>query len=88
MLSGGEQQRIAIARALVTDPPIMLCDEPTASLDTNSAHVVMEELKTIWLQKGKLLPLLHTICDSSPMPMKLFMLRTEQISKTEINQPI
>lgn len=47
MLSGGEQQRIAIARALVTDAPMLLCDEPTASLDARSAHTVMEELKTL-----------------------------------------
>ncbi len=46
-LSGGEQQRIAIARALVTNPKIVLCDEPTASLDKDSLVIVMEELQAL-----------------------------------------
>jgi len=44
-LSGGEQQRIAIARALVSDPSIILCDEPTASLDVESLETVLKELR-------------------------------------------
>lgn len=51
-LSGGQQQRTAIARALVTDAPILLCDEPTASIDSKSAEKVMKELKDL-SQNGK-----------------------------------
>jgi putative ABC transport system ATP-binding protein len=51
-LSGGEQQRIAIARALVTGPALVLCDEPTASLDSGSARVVMDELRGL-TKKGQ-----------------------------------
>jgi putative ABC transport system ATP-binding protein len=46
-LSGGEQQRIAIARALVTNPKIVLCDEPTASLDKESVVIIMKELQDL-----------------------------------------
>jgi putative ABC transport system ATP-binding protein len=58
-LSGGEQQRIAIARALVTQPAIVLCDEPTASLDVRSAEVVMKELRNLTKQKHAVIVVTH-----------------------------
>lgn len=60
-LSGGQKQRVAIARALVTNPEIILCDEPTASLDAKSAGVIMEELRELAHQGKAVIIVTHDL---------------------------
>ena len=58
-LSGGEQQRIAVARAVIGDPMIILADEPTGSLDEESAEVILELLRGVHIRGATVIIATH-----------------------------
>ena len=51
-LSGGEQQRVAVARALVTEPGLVLADEPTGNLDTKNSHELVSLFRELHAKRG------------------------------------
>ncbi|MCA5004823.1 ABC transporter ATP-binding protein [Sphingobacterium bovistauri] len=84
-LSGGQKQRVAIARALVTNPSMILCDEPTASLDAKSAEVIMDELKSL-ASKGKAVIIVTHDLRLRKFADKIIYVEEGQVSNTIKNE--
>jgi putative ABC transport system ATP-binding protein len=78
-LSGGEQQRIAIARALVHNPMLVLADEPTGNLDQDTGHQVMALLDRLTRQAGKNLILVTHSADAASYADRVLYLRDGQL---------
>lgn len=80
-LSGGEQQRIAIARALVHEPQLVLADEPTGNLDADTGRQVMSLLEDLARRKGKTLIVVTHSPDVITRADRVFQVRDGQLSQ-------
>jgi putative ABC transport system ATP-binding protein len=78
-LSGGEQQRIAIARALVHDPLLILADEPTGNLDVETGQQVLELLDSLTRQAGKNLLMVTHSPDVIGIADRVFQIKEAQM---------
>jgi len=82
-LSGGQQQRAAIARALVTDPAILLADEPTGNLDSASSVEIMRLLATLNSEQGRTVVLITHEQDIARFARRTVELRDGRIVRDE-----
>ena len=82
-LSGGQQQRAAIARALVTDPAILLADEPTGNLDTASSVEIMKLLVQLNREQGRTIVLITHEHDIAAFAARVVELRDGLIVRDE-----
>ena len=58
-LSGGEKQRVSIARALMNDPKLLICDEPTGNLDNENKHQVLKILADLTIKGHSIIVVTH-----------------------------
>ncbi len=80
-LSGGEQQRVAIARAISKNPEVLLCDEPTGALDSETGIVVLEALERINRELGTATAIITHNADIAGMADRVIYLSNGRISE-------
>lgn len=85
-LSGGEQQRIVIARAILNTPEIILADEPTGNLDPETGRQIVELLRKIRAQGSTVIMTTHNLQLLEEFPGKVFRCENHRIVEQEINQ--
>ncbi len=74
-LSGGMKMRVSIARALVSDPLVLLMDEPFAALDEFTRHRLQEDLHTLWRQSGKTIVFVtHSIYEAAYLSSRILVM--------------
>jgi len=85
-LSGGEQQRVAVARAIAKQPEVLLCDEPTGALDSATGVRVLEALRRANRELGATVVLITHNAGISAMANRVLHFRDGRIGKIEDNQ--
>jgi putative ABC transport system ATP-binding protein len=80
-LSGGEQQRVGIARAIVADPTILLCDEPTGDLDRKAGDEILALLQALHGEQGKTIIMVTHDPHASHRATRTLYLNKGQLSK-------
>jgi putative ABC transport system ATP-binding protein len=84
-LSGGEQQRIAIARAIVKNPKLLLCDEPTGALDVQTGILVLEAIEQVHHEWGVTVVLITHNTSIALLADRIVHISGGKIQKIEIN---
>ncbi len=88
-LSGGEQQRIAIARSLLNDPEVIIADEPTGNLDNETADGIMKLLTEINQEKGTAIVMVtHNRQIFEKYPGRVMVCKDEVCEEQDMNEPI
>ena len=88
-LSGGEQQRVAIARALCKNPALLLCDEPTGALDSNTGRMVLKLLQDMGSDMGKTVIVITHNAAIVPAAQKVIRMKNGAIQEiTSNDQPV
>lgn len=84
-LSGGEQQRVSIARALAKNPKILLCDEPTGALDYNTGKAILKLLQDTCRDKGVTVILITHNSAIAPMADRVLHIKNGKVSQMTQN---
>ena len=84
-LSGGEQQRVGIARAIVTDPTLLLCDEPTGDLDRKAGDEILDLLQGLNREHGKTVIMVTHDPHASARASRTVYLNKGQLSDQPVN---
>lgn len=85
-LSGGEQQRVSIARALAKNPKLLLCDEPTGALDYNTGKQILQLLQDTCRKEGITVVLITHNSAIAPMADRLIRFKSGKVIEMTVNE--